>query len=378
MLKKGMMYMGKFGKKNHVSLNPLDANLCLLGLPKIGKTTIMKQVAEKLVGEDGYLFLEMYRENGAKYIEDIVYEDVPDWDTFVEIIDDIVDNKTSDYPDLKVVFIDTIDNAIQLAEQESIRLWNKENPSKRTTAINSAWGGFMKGQDKAIDLLQEQWFRLREVGVAFSLIGHVRQTTVTDPITLDSYQQITSDVSQRYFNQIKKNIDLIGIAYIDREVTKERTGKKNAVTGKEEIVNKVTSEARKIKFRDSSYCVDSGGRMSQIVEEIDFDPDEFIKALTDALKAEVEKGGKSIKEREKETAKQEKELEKRVAEHEKEAKSKAAVDEVVSEIVNFFTENKSDIDKIKPVMAEIKKRGYGKPTEISDIEDAKAVLALTL
>ena len=87
--------MDKFGKKNKVSLNPLDANICLLGLPKIGKTTIMKEVAEKLVGEDGYLFLEMYRENGAKYIEDIVYEDVPDWDTFVEIIDDIISNKAA-------------------------------------------------------------------------------------------------------------------------------------------------------------------------------------------------------------------------------------------------------------------------------------------
>lgn len=368
--------MGKFGKKNHVSLNPLDANLCLLGLPKIGKTTIMKQVAEKLVGEDGYLFLEMYRENGAKYIEDIVYENVPDWDTFVEIIDDIVDNKTSDYPDLKVVFIDTIDNAIQLAEQESIRLWNKENPNKRTTAINAAWGGFQKGQDKALDLLQEQWFRLREVGVAFSLIGHVRQTTITDPITLDTYQQITSDVSQRYFNQIKKNIDLIGIAYIDREITKERTGKKNAVTGKDEVVNKVTSEARKIKFRDSNYCVDSGGRMSQIVEEIDFDPDEFIKALTDALKAEVEKGGKSIDARVKEDAKREKELEKRVAEQEEQAKSQAAVDDVVSQIVDFFTENKSDIAKIKPVLAAVKNLGYDNPKSIDNIEDANKILAL--
>ena len=361
--------MGKFGKKNHVSLNPLDANLCLLGLPKIGKTTIMKQVAEKLVGENGYLFLEMYRENGAKYIEDIVYENVPDWDTFV-------DNKASDYPDLKVVFIDTIDNAIQLAEQESIRLWNKENPTKRTTAINAAWGGFQKGQDKALDLLQEQWFRLREVGVAFSLIGHVRQTTITDPITLDTYQQITSDVSQRYFNQIKKNIDLIGIAYIDREITKERTGKKNAVTGKDEVVNKVTSEARKIKFRDSNYCVDSGGRMSQIVEEINFDPDEFVKAITDALEAEVTKSGKSVDAREKEDAKREKETVKRVAEQEEQAKSQAAVDDVVAQIVDFFTENKSDIAKIKPVLAAVKNLGYDNPKSIDNVEDANKILAL--
>ena len=66
--------MAKFGKKNHVSLNPLDANICLLGTPKVGKTTLMKEVAEELVGSDGYLFLEMYRENGAKLIEYNVFD----------------------------------------------------------------------------------------------------------------------------------------------------------------------------------------------------------------------------------------------------------------------------------------------------------------
>lgn len=366
--------MGKFGKKNHVSLNPLDANICLLGLPKIGKTTIMKEVAEELVGDEGYLFLEMYRENGAKYIEDIVYEDVPDWDTFVEIIDDIVDNKASDYPDLKVVFIDTIDNALLLAEQESIRLWNKENPNKRTNAINAAWGGFMKGQDKAMDLFQEQLFRLRTVGVAFSLIGHVRNTTVTDPITNDTYQQLSSDVSQRYFNQLKKNIDLIGIAYIDREIVKERTGRKNAVSGKEEIVNKVTSEARKIKFRDSNYCVDSGGRMSQIVDEIDFDPHEFIKAMKDALEAEVRRGGKSVEKRYEENKKEEAELEARVAAKETANKAQKELDSIISELVDFFTENKSNLDKIKPLLKKVKDAGYSNPKEIDDIDFAKELL----
>lgn len=366
--------MGKYGKKNHVSLNPLDANICLLGLPKIGKTTIMKQIAEKLVG-DNYLFLEMYRENGAKYIEDIIYENVPDWETFVDIIDDIVENKTTDYPDLKVVFIDTIDNAIQLAEQESIRLWNRENPNKRTDAINAAWGGFQKGQDKALDLLQEQWFRLREVGVAFSLLGHVRQTTITDPITLDTYQQITSDISQRYFNQIKKNIDLIGIAYIDREITKEKTGQKNAVTGKEKIVNKVSSEARKIKFRDSNYCVDSGGRMSEIVEEIDFDADEFIKAMRDALEAEVKKSGKSITERQKEDTAAESERMKRIAEVEAANKVKKELEEINNKIKVFCTENKSKPAVLKPIIEAAKACGLKNPMAAEDVETAKKILS---
>ncbi len=358
--------MAKFGKKNKVSLNPLDANICLLGLPKIGKTTIMKEIAEKLVGEN-YLFLEMYRENGAKYIEDIIYEDVPDWDTFVEIVDDIVENRTTDYADLKVVFLDTLDNALQLAEQESIRLWNKENPAKRTAAINAAWGGYMKGQDKAMELLQEQLFRLRTVGVAFSVIGHVRQTTITDPITNESYQQITSDVSQRYFNQLKKNIDLVGIAYIDRELTK------NKVNGKE--VSTVKSETRKIKFRDDNYTVDSGSRMSQIVSEINFDADEFIEAMRNALEAEVKKGGKSVEDRRVENEKEEVENMKRLAEAEVKAKSEKKLEDIKAEIVAFFVNNKSKVDVIKPVLEICKKNGFNNPNEIDDISIANEVLA---
>lgn len=357
----------KFGRKNHVSLNPLDANICLLGLPKIGKTTIMKEVAEKLVG-DNYIFLEMYRENGAKYIEDIIYEDVPDWETFVEIIDDIVDNRTTDYADLKVVFLDTLDNALQLAEQESIRLWNKENPAKRTTAINAAWGGYMKGQDKAMELLQEQLFRLREVGVAFSVIGHVRQTTITDPITNESYQQITSDVSQRYFNQLKKNIDLVGIAYIDRELVKGK------VNGKD-VVN-VKSETRKIKFRDDNYTVDSGSRMSQIVNEINFDADEFIEAMRNALEAEVKKGGKSVEDRKKENEKEAVESMKRLAEAESKAKTEKELEEVKAKIVEFFVANKTNVDVIKPVLAVCKDNGFSNPNEINDLEVARKVLAI--
>ena len=359
--------MAKFGKKNKVSLNPLDANICLLGLPKIGKTTIMKEIAEKLVGDDGYLFLEMYRENGAKYIEDIVYEDVPDWDTFVEIIDDIVDNRTTDYSDLKVVILDTLDNALQLAEQESIRLHNKENPTKRTTSINAAHGGFMKGQDKAMELLQEQLFRLRTVGVAFSVIGHVKQSTITDPITNETYQQITSDVSNRYFNQLKKNIDLVGIAYIDRELVK------NKVNGKE--VSTVKSETRKIKFRDDNYTVDSGSRMSQIVSEINFDADEFIKAMTDALEAEVKKGGKSVEDRKKDNEKEETESMKRIAEAEVKAKEEKKLDDVKAKIIEFFAANKTNIDVIKPVLTICKENGFSNPNEINSLDVANKVFA---
>lgn len=360
--------MGKFGKKNKINLNPLAANICLLGLPKVGKTTLVKEISEKLVGENGYLFLELYHENGAKYIEDIVYEDVPTWDMLVEIIDDIVENKSTDYPDLQVVVFDTIDNALKLAEQEALRIWNKENPTKKTKSINIAYGGFSRGADEAVRLFLEQIFRLRQVGVAFTLIGHVKQANITDAVSLESYKQITSDITQRSFNEIKKNIDLVGVAYIDREIVKEKTGRKNIVSGKEEVINRVSGETRKISFRDPNYCVDSGGRLSEIVDEIPFSADEFIKAIKDALEAAVKKSGHSVDERRTENQKEEKETAKRIAESE-------TIKKKVAEIVAFFNENKKDIDKVKPVVAKCKELGYDNPTLIDKAEDADAILA---
>ena len=143
--------MGKYGHKNHVSLNPADVSIIFLGQPKIGKTTLMKEVAESLVGE-GYLFLEMFREKGDEYIEGINAEKVETWAKFEDVVTDIEENKETDYPDLKVMFIDTWDNALLLAEKEVIRLYNKENPDGKVKTINAAYGGFNRGQ-KRIDLV---------------------------------------------------------------------------------------------------------------------------------------------------------------------------------------------------------------------------------
>lgn len=102
----------------------------------------------------------------------------------------------------------------------------------------------------------------------------------------------------------------------------------------------------------------------------------IFQALTDAIKSEQSKSGVSFDTAKKKQAKQEKELEKRVAEQEEQAKSQAAVDDVVAQIVDFFTENKSDIAKIKPVLTAVKNLGYDNPKSIDNVEDANKILAL--
>lgn len=368
--------MAKFGKKNHVNLNPLSYNICLLGESKVGKTTLIYQVCKKLTGEDGYIFLECGNERGADAIEGIIHENVPDWDMFEEICDDIIENKTSDYPDLQTIVIDTYDQLINLAESEAIVLWNRENPDKRTKSINAAWGGFGKGEKKAIELMFNKFAELRNVGVSTIIIGHVKTKDVNDVVTGETYQTLTSDQQQNYFNALKKNLHFLGLAYIDRTIVKEKTGKKNVVTKKEEIVNKVTSEARKIKFRDDNFCVDSGSRFAEIVSEINLDADEFIQALTDAIANEQKKSGKSMEETKAEQdAKEAKKLEE-IKEQEIENKKQKELDSIINQIKTFIEENKSDLNKIKPLVIKAKEMGYANPLSVNNIDDAKAILEL--
>lgn len=366
----------KFGKKNHVKVDPFNYSLMLLGEPKIGKTSLLYEVAEKEVGEDGYIFAEFFREKGADSIEGIVAENIPDWDTWIEFVDDIVDNKSTDYKDLRVVFIDTYDQYITLGEQEAIRLWNKKNPDKRTDSLKQTWGGFNGPSDKVKELMFEQTDRLEEVGVKVWWIGHCKLKEVKNIYDDSTYQTLTSDQQQTYFNALKKNLHFLCLAYFDRELQKEKTGRKNAVTKKDEFKTTIKDETRKVKFRDDAFVVDSGSRFNQIRSEVNLDPNEFINAINDAIRAEIESKGGSVDKRTKENEKEAKANAERVAQQIDAAKKQREIDAIVSDIVDFFTENKSDVSKIKPILKAIKDGGYATPKDIDNLEFAQKIINL--
>ena len=370
--------MGKFGKKNSADLNPLHYNIALLGESGIGKTTIIKQLCEKLVGETGYLHCNIGREDGASAIEGIVTEDIQDWAKFSEVVDDIIENKTTDYPDLQVLILDTLDELIPLAEKEAIRLHNKKNPEKKTDTILSVAGGFGRGQDKAMDLILDAIWNLKNVGVHSIIISHVKRSDVVDPLTQESYSKITADTQQRYFNAIKNKMHFIGLAYIDRNIVTEKTGRKD-IKGKDITTNKVTSEARVINFRDDTYAVDSKSRFANIVDKIPFDVDALIKAMQDAILAEKAKSGKSEAEIKKEQMERDKAAAKAAAEYSKSAKTNKIDlernEEIISIIKDKFTEATEEIQNA--VKAQMKKVGLTnfRDTEVPT-EALESVLAV--
>lgn len=317
-----------FGKKNVIKIDPLSYNLGLIGEGGIGKTTVIKEFCEKLAGPDGYLFAECGKEDGADAISGINYINCPDWNSgydelnnavgFQLLIDDILENKSTDYPNLRVLVVDTYDQLRQIVEPEVIRLHNKENPDKRVKSIKAAFGGYMGGEDKADDIILDKLWELKKVGVHFIIIGHVKQREITDSATGDQYTQVTTDMSMRSFNKIKTKLHFLGVASVNREIVKEKKNSKSVAT--------IKSETRRITFRDDNYALDSKSRFADIVDEIPLDADALIKALSDAIEAEAKKGSKSIDELKREQDEIAKKVEER-AEKYSNAKKASKVDE---------------------------------------------------
>lgn len=376
----------KYGKKNEIKINPLKYNLALIGESGIGKTTIIKEYCEKLAGEDGYMFLEIGKEDGADAITGINFLNCPEWDMeydelsnsigFNTFIEDVVNNRMTDWKELKVIVIDTYDELFAIAEPEVIAMHNRENPNKRVKSIKAAFGGFQAGEDKTIEIVLNALWSLKKVGVSFIVIGHTKNRNVTDTITGEDYLQLTSNMPQRYFNAIKTKVHFLGVAAIDREIVKEKTGKKNIVTGQDIKKGVVKSETRKITFRDDNFVIDSKSRFADIIESIPFNVDELIKAIKDAIEKELSKSGKSIENIRNKQKESEKVEEKRLVETEKKAKEKKELDKIIADIIQFFTEHKSDVTVIKPILNKVKEIGYANPKEIDSVKDAEIILTM--
>lgn len=367
----------KYGKKKEISINPLDYNIGIAGLSGVGKTTLVKNVCEKLVGDDGYLMLDIGKESGHDCISGIVSETVPDWDTLDEVLDDIIDNRTTDYADLKVVVFDTLDEMFVMAEDETIRRYNKTVPAdKRATSINQVNGGFGKGLDACIELVLDRIWSLKEVGISFVIIVHTKAKDVEDPITGQTYQVITANMTQRYFNAIKTKLDILGVAYIDREIIKEKIEGRKDIKGNAVTRNVVAGEARKIAFRSDDYNLDSKCRFPEIISEIPLDTDEFIKAIQDAIKSEQAKSGKSFEESKEEQAKAEAERLKEIAIAEEKNRIKKELDEIIEKLNDFVKANVKNKENLNPLLSKLKELGLKKPSEVTNIEDAKSLLAV--
>ena len=278
-----------YGKKNVISTDLSRLVFGLLGEPGIGKTSTIYKMAEKEFGEDSYLLLDIGSEWGSEYIDGVVAEQTETFKKFLDVTNDIIKNKETEYPSLKVIICDTIDALFEIGEPYLVKLYNSEHMGEKNfkpaVTINGAEGGFMHGQDRLIEIVINQIVKLRKIGVGFWYTGHVKRRSNDDAFSGESYDMITTNMSQRYFAAIRNKSHAIGIAYIDRTLTQQEIGKENPVTKEKKTITRIVSESRKVKFRDDSYTADSKSRLEGIAEEVLLDADEILQALREAVGA---------------------------------------------------------------------------------------------
>ena len=347
--------MGKFGKKVSVSTNINDYMIGVMAPSGFGKTTLMYQVCEKEFGSDGYIILDMGTEDGVSAIEGAVAEPVPNWKKMKEVVDDIVKNKNTDYEDLKVVILDTLDAAFEIAESFTIDSWNRENIGKKdftkATSINSVEGGFGKGMDRVIDTVKKEITRLESVGVKTYWTSHVKEKDQSDLFTGANYTSLTANMPMKYFNSIKNSSHVVAFGYFDRSIEKQEVGDANPMTKKKKERKAVVDETRKIKFRDDAMVADAKSRFAHITDEINLDCDEFIKAIKDAIDAE-RKGTISTKSTKKKAPKVEELTKEDIDEIENELYGGAeVVEDVTEDVIEDIFEDELDgeDEAIEPV-----------------------------
>ena len=286
--------MGKFGKKVNVVDDLSKYMIGVMAPSGFGKTTLMYQVCEKEFGPDGYIILDMAAEDGVAALQGAVAEKVTTWKKMKEVVDDIVKNKETDYPDLKVVIMDTLDAAFEAAEQYAVDTFNRENMGKqgftKASSINSVEGGFGRGLEKVIEYVKKEIARLQSVGVGVYWTAHVKEKDQVDLFTGAQYTTLTANMSMKYFSAIKNSSHIVAFGYFDRSIEKQAVGDVNPITKKAKERKSVLAEARKLKFRDDAMIADAKSRFSEITDEIDLDADLFIKAIKEAIAAERAKG----------------------------------------------------------------------------------------
>ena len=269
-------------KKNEVTVDLANYRFLLKAPPKFGKTTFFVDLVKKLYGSTEFgLLLSIGNERGYQAIPDVIVADCPTWGALMEVVDDLVENR-DDYS-FKIVGLDTIDELVSIAQNEVIRLDWKQCGEKRT--INSAFGGYGAGRKKVEELINGVITKLNDAHLGLVFLGHTKVKTIT-PKGDEPYDMLTSNLSSDYSKIFENKADMIITGVIEREV-------------KDKVLQ---GETRWLVFRGDNF-VDAGSRFADIVERVPFSTENFIKAVTDAIKSAI--GDKATDDYLKNKAKQE-------------------------------------------------------------------------
>lgn len=261
------MALLKRAKINKVSTNLSNYYYLVQGQQKTGKTTFARDFILKVCNgnvEQG-LLLAIGKEKGYKALDNIQAIDIETWKEFEMIIKELVEGKGKEH-DIRYVFVDTYDELIPLAEKEIMRL-SQVATGKPCKTFNSAFGGYGAPRIELRKLVTE---RLDTLNKHFGLIvlGHTKLKTIKEQGMLEDqeYQMLSSNLNADYHNIVAHKADVIATVAVEKEVDDKR------VSGTKTYVH----------FRGNGF-IEAGCRFKNIVEKVEFNADNFVRAIEDAI-----------------------------------------------------------------------------------------------
>lgn len=327
-------------------INTIDADIknvsiYLRSTKKFGKTTLFRDVILEKYGDPSKgLLVGCGNEKGYKMLDNLNCTQVSTYKELAELKDWLIKEKGKSH-NIEIVAFDTGDEFALIADKETIRRSNLENPNKTTKSIKAAFGGFTGGEKySANDIIKPYMTELQTAGFGVWCIAHTKFKTIKEKGGLeeDGYMQLTSNMGADYEAAFGDIFDVVLTGVIDRAFEEKQV--------KDAVKKYTTDTVRKLYFRGTPL-IDAGGRFADgaVPEYLVFDKPnmaaEFIKTVEEGMEKSKTNFDKKKTTTKKTTKKAE--VVEEESKQEEPIEEEPIVEEVIEETEDIFAEAEEDI-----------------------------------
>ena len=244
-------------KLNKIEADIKNCSIFLRSTKKFGKTTLFRDVIIEKYGDPSRgLLIGLGSEQGYTMLDNINAVQITTYAELEELVDWLVTKKGIEH-NIEIIALDTCDELVLIAEEETIRIHNKENPTKKVKSIKAAMGGFTAGEKyTANTLIKPLINKIRAAGIGVWGIAHTKFRTIRQKGTtdLEGWMQLTSCLGADYESAFGDCLDTTLTGVVDNNIVEKEVGSETKRFASGDTV-------RKLFFRESEL-IDAGGRFA--------------------------------------------------------------------------------------------------------------------
>lgn len=233
-----------------------NLSIYLRSTKKFGKSTLFRDVILEKYGDPSRgLLVGCGNEKGYKILDNLNATQVKTYKDLQELADWLINEKGKEH-NIEMVAFDTGDELALIADTETIRQSNVENPNKKCKSIKAAFGGYTAGEKySANDIIKPYMTKLEDAGFGVWVIAHTKFKTIKEKGGLeeDGYMQLSSNMGADYEAAFGDIFDVTLTGVIDRDLEEKKVGDK--------VKKYATDTVRKLYFRGTTL-IDAGGRFA--------------------------------------------------------------------------------------------------------------------